>query len=542
MQDIDTVAEESDDDGDDEEDEDVARGSRAWEMMSELTDLEVVPPKKVAKTGLREENEEPVEPEILEICKNKSTAKSTTAPAVKTTKAAAKKKSSSKPPEATSVAAVSGLIDNWNLPAGSVSETQPDQPGQESTVPNSTNSGRTTSSSFSVASAIVPISTSTPAKSTGKKNQTPARKNKTPVKVSEGGGFSSEDEEVERAAAVNSPIKNGKRVTSSSIVNFNDESTNENIDISMIKEETQEEVLPRSAPNSRSGKKTPVPVGARDNGVWSRVFLGTLKRYAGTRMQPWTLGSDAEVAEVISKIFDAVYGGTTVIKPKSMLIYVPHANQALCEWRSRTGNDAIDLVHELFLSSAKYRDDFAARAKYSKKMLEDMRFLYELAPFKEENKRMFRGLFRSQFVTGALFHHFNTTRHAVSVPDLFNKDDRPVGVIALAAVAVERAFHLFEKRQITVNRDGSLRVGKADDRKGKQKADNRKGGQKSQVEHQFSIDKHSAKTRQYAQSASTLTADAINKLIDKVQQPVVVSSSEDEDECRAILVDYTTDT
>ncbi|OBZ65890.1 hypothetical protein A0H81_14150 [Grifola frondosa] len=150
-------------------------------------------------------------------------------------------------------------------------------------------------------------------------------------------------------------------------------------------------------------------------------------------------------------------------------------------------------------------------------MLEDLCFLYECAPFKEIDPTKFRGLFRSQFVVGALYHHYNTTKYAISVPGLYNKDDKPVGAIGLAAVAMERAFHLFEKQQISVDpTDGSLNIGKTENRRTRRHAS-------------------------YAKSAAGLGPDAIKKLIDKIHEPIVISSSKEEDECRAILVDYTMD-
>ncbi|OBZ66080.1 hypothetical protein A0H81_13955 [Grifola frondosa] len=449
--------------------------------------------------------------------------------AAKTTgKSNARKKQPQKATEAMSpaVAALSGpgMTKDWKSSGSEC--TTPSWQGP-SCPPNSKQSGTTTTSrsSGSVVSAMVKTQVSTPVRPKPRpayKGAAPTHQsvsNPTGMKVVEG-GIVSEDECAEQDAARSSPIKNGKRLTSSGIVK------EEVIDIVLDSDEQSEEEGSKRAPNSKS-KKVLIPDEFRRNGRW-RVLLSTILKYRASTTEPWTIGTDAEAIEVMNKAWEAVYGNTSVVKPASLEPYIQAASQRLCEWRSNIGNAAMGSVEAFFNSDDRFKDNRLARAEHSKDILNGLRFLWEYAPLNEEDKTKFRGLFRSSFVTDALRRHFALTRLGLSsVPGLFNKDNYPIGAIGIAAAAVERAFDLFSAQKVEVHKTGTNLT----------KTENRRSGQKTNVDNQFSELKYGLKTSQYARSAQGMRVEKLQKVIDSVTNPIVIAD-EEEDEERAMLVDY----
>jgi hypothetical protein len=127
-------------------------------------------------------------------------------------------------------------------------------------------------------------------------------------------GFLEEDEREERKAALSSPIKGGKRL--SSAVKYRSVYLNHFLTIilqAIVKlEHTTPPPTDKRVVTGRKEKFTNahLPRGSQDNGAWRRIFIPTYLQYLASRDSEkdiWTINDD-EAIPIQQKIWDFIYG------------------------------------------------------------------------------------------------------------------------------------------------------------------------------------------------------------------------------------------
>ncbi|GBE83014.1 hypothetical protein SCP_0500570 [Sparassis crispa] len=322
---------------------------------------------------------------------------------------------------------LSGTIKNWatNVPTWNLpSKARP-----------SSTSGTSQSLAASSKTAKTQMSNFTKVSQTVKKLESKSDKINF-IEIEVGGGISSDDDnELERIAALSSPVKGGIRLTSNSMVKIEDteiEVNNEKDDGALVKSKK---------PKSTSATNANLLPGTLK--LWWQVFIPTLEHYIGTTLDLWLI-SDEKAVEVLQCIWDAVF-----TKPKIMHKVIHEdficklANQRLCEWRNGFGSTALTVVRDLFGSD----EDFemtGQRVSFAKMILHKQRFVWKDVDGPDEST--FRGLFRLPLVLRTLAYYYKSTEGAINVPALYTIEmggcAKPYGAIGLAAAALERAFTL----------------------------------------------------------------------------------------------------
>ncbi|KAH9855116.1 hypothetical protein C2E23DRAFT_883088 [Lenzites betulinus] len=290
-----------------------------------------------------------------------------------------------------------------------------------------------------------------------------------------------------------------------------------------------------SSKKAGSGKKwttNHLPAGAQEDDLWSTRFVPTLLKYQGCRQDPWTWDPVSSV-DIVQKIWNRVYGErlphTVVMNDNVHKV----ATQRIYDWRSGMAAGAVSIMEAIFnaseatryseyitdgtegqLEAMQKQEDIrtsaeAARARFCAKVYKDFQFVYR-DPLGHDKPK--EGLFHSPFILPILGTHLDQTSQALDVPDLFNSKeplrtaipDRPVGAIALAASAVERAISLWQKGRIKINEDGRTYC---------PKKLNPSTGKMSTASTDFRATTFVNKTREYKDTAMALTRKQMSALL-----------------------------
>ncbi|GBE78452.1 hypothetical protein SCP_0113410 [Sparassis crispa] len=402
------------------------------------------------------------------------------------------------------------------------------------------------------------------------------------------------DEEVERYAALSSPIKGaGTRVRNDDIVKFENVHVAEVIELldngdtskaknkrttsaTTVKIENVDHQLPRPSKAIQSkprlnAEATPMevddddsevdvkykprkvkignegfttsdlPRGAARGNRWRGMFVPTFQEYIGSLRDPWLL-DDSEIIVVLQAIWDAVYKFDIQYTVDTDGPVFALAMQRVYEYRSGFGSSAMNHLESIFKSSKLYRDSLDEHAKFARAMLSKLRFAWENADSNDQSK--FKGLFCGVLVLKTLaWHYTSINNHAVHVPGLYNNEDHVgiVGAVALATAAVERILVLWKTHSIMLEGGKSVILKKLNPTTGKL-------SRKSTL---FSDANYGSKTREYAQSAANLTAARMVKVVEKArdyarvdsssQNPIDISDEDMSDVDRANLVEVDSD-
>ncbi|OBZ73394.1 hypothetical protein A0H81_06623 [Grifola frondosa] len=147
----------------------------------------------------------------------------------------------------------------------------------------------------------------------------------------------------------------------------------------------------------------------------------------------------------------------------------------------------------------------------------------------------YTGLFRSAFILRTVTHFLSSTHGAIEFSDhnIISVNVLPVGAIALAAAAVERAVWLWAEERVTVSSSGQVDYPR--------RPLQPESPQKSKYYHHFSDLRWGSVTRAYIVSAKNLAASKILKIMDLARPTSTVMSDDDDDKGRAALVDISSE-
>ncbi|TRM64437.1 hypothetical protein BD626DRAFT_252505 [Schizophyllum amplum] len=230
-----------------------------------------------------------------------------------------------------------------------------------------------------------------------------------------------------------------------------------------IKLEAAESRLPTRPRKRRGESATPkftnanLPDCCRGDSRWKNTFIPTITLRTGTMTVPWDLTARDDTLDFISSVFEQVFGHDTgeVIDHKCAVYLVTVQRQV--EYRGKFGEVALDVLQEFFETTKDPEalrqnpratkllyPTQASRQQYVKRALNGLCCFYAHPDYDDPSEST--GIFRSHFVLATLAHHYRATEGALEEAlraDLdvaANEMTPPSGALALAAVAVERAF------------------------------------------------------------------------------------------------------
>ncbi|KAF8340078.1 hypothetical protein F5887DRAFT_919606 [Amanita rubescens] len=308
-----------------------------------------------------------------------------------------------------------------------------------------------------------------------------------------------EDQTVERDAAHSSPLKNGKRLTSKSMVKVVLPSKKASAQKRVIvKEEPLDDAerliapatKPKPKPKSQVTVKSEPDIMSEDRGsaaassedegseivkkkrrerpmndsclppalaasrrLWRPIVLPTLINYVGSFHNPWTISDDKIIAylQPILNHFLPRADRYTVQASDSLLGLV---TQRLNEWRSVFSSTAIAVLDSFFGSVE--QTPLAARQQFANDMLKNKAFLYAEPRKKLANGEVRpAGIFRGSLVLQTFVAHLKAVLGAESDIAGLEHPQRGAGALALAVIAAERALKLWQKGYLQITREGS---------------------------------------------------------------------------------------
>ncbi|OBZ65582.1 hypothetical protein A0H81_14417 [Grifola frondosa] len=427
--------------------------------------------------------------------------------------------------EATSVPRAFGLKDDWTVPESSA------ESGWASSVMPTTESSRSAKSSESIALPPPPTPEVVKPSKKSKRKTAQVSNYKTPLNV--GRGFISEDEGIEREAAHSSPIKGkGRRITSDGMVTVTKKhepsDSEREPELKFIKSEPRSEFVlgdhdledprekkrrgtsSRSVSGSTSSKEKAYKLSPEVNARFKKVVMPTLLRFVASLDNPWSFVESGspnapDGLEVVRTIWIATFGTSVDLpEPINLLSTMVKAERMAL----RHGNMAINTLDRWFKQSQVFAFDHSARAKKADSMMEGLAFLYERPLSKG-------GLFCSPLVIKTLAHHFSCISGAINVPKLYESeaDSWPIGAIAMAGAAVERALWLYAEERVIVKPDNKIEY----------------------IPKPFT--ERALRGEELYSSVLNLGAERIRKIAQRAGPAIIVVSDEDEDTARAMLVD-----
>ncbi|OBZ69880.1 hypothetical protein A0H81_10254 [Grifola frondosa] len=360
---------------------------------------------------------------------------------------------------------------------------------------------------------------------------------KTPLNVQER-GIISDDESAEQDAAMSSPEKNGKRLTSNGIVTVTSKSqsgSSVKVDSDVqVKVEESDEIkhsdTSKDSKDSEGTYKMPAELSHR----FKRRFMPTVIKLVGRLNNPWSfveLGAkqlDASI-QFLEILWFEIYGPTVPV-PQPIKPFCKLVTQELAQWRSAMASAALRLLHDYFLTDPTTAFNNEERAEEAQDMLKDLWFLFEKA-----HAKPYTGLFRSAFVLRTMTHFVSSTHGAIEFSDhnITSVNVLPVGAIALTAAAVERAVWLWAEERVTISSSGQIDYPK--------RPFNPKAPKESKYHHHFSDLRWGSVTRAYVVSAKNLAASKVSKIMDLARPTSTTMSDDDDDKGRAALVDVSSD-
>ncbi|KAG2110497.1 hypothetical protein DEU56DRAFT_920176 [Suillus clintonianus] len=248
------------------------------------------------------------------------------------------------------------------------------------------------------------------------------------------GGLSDEDETqgLEREAAVASPPKGKKRVSSSALV-----------------KDSPGKPPARQAERTKKPGNNDLPDGVEQK-LWRRVFVSTYMQYVATLANPWEVPPKL-ACQKLQVIWDAIFPNISCTVTSTSTVYLITVQRVADSYRSFIGSAAIAIVIAYLESqdTLKHSDD--NRVEFATYALDKLRFLYKKA--NGDDKSKFRGLYQGAFVVQTFGAHFTAINGARKIHGLLDKpeeDLNPAGGLALSCAAVERALTLIATRTITI--------------------------------------------------------------------------------------------
>lgn len=185
----------------------------------------------------------------------------------------------------------------------------------------------------------------------------------------------------------------------------------------------------------------PFPAGpgkAAYHQKWRRQFKHSLYHWAGTVSDPF--GTNAIMGPKVREIWNAVYP-TLVLENDDPAWDVIRgvAGDALLDWRSSAGKDAIKIVVKTFKENKISDDEVGEVAEY---YLKKFRFIYGNPDASNpEEKEPFLGPFMLEMFATVL---------KKTVASMFGYG-HPIGGLAMAAATLERAFELIKQGRVTLD-------------------------------------------------------------------------------------------
>ncbi|OBZ65333.1 hypothetical protein A0H81_14683 [Grifola frondosa] len=434
---------------------------------------------------------------------------------------------------ATSVEGISGTVNNW---ATSAIDWNNGLPPTDSSIPHASRKAPKLKIDLTtIPSTPQPVKKGTkPSKGTRATKETVPE---TPLNVQER-GIISDDEGVERDAAMSSPEKNGKRLTSNGIVTVTSKSqsgSSVKVDSDVqVKIEESDEIKPsdtsKDSKDSEGTYKMPPELSHR----FKRRFMPTVIKLVGRLNNLWSfveLGAkqlDASI-QFLEILWFEIYGPAIPV-PQPIKPFCKLVTQELAQWRSAMASAALRLLHDFFLTDPTTAFNNEERADEAQDMLRDLWFLFEKA-----RSKPYTGLFRSAFILRTVTHFLSSTHGAIEFSDhnIISVNVLPVGAIALAAAAVERAVWLWAEEHVTVSSSGQVDYPR--------RPFNPKAPKESKYYHHFSDLRWGSVTRAYIVSAKNLAASKILKIMDLARPTSTVMSDDDDDKGRAALVDISSE-
>ncbi|KAL1749749.1 hypothetical protein FB107DRAFT_280360 [Schizophyllum commune] len=192
-----------------------------------------------------------------------------------------------------------------------------------------------------------------------------------------------------------------------------------------------------------------LPVCTRDapgEVAWKTMFLPTIISYCGCLQYSWTASTEAGTQALIKRTFLNVFGNEDSADVDFSIGGPVHyvTMQRLVDYRHGFATTANAYLKEV-LTKADPKDDKKlqfptqeSRAQMIAKYRPGYSFLYSTPDFEEHQNST--GIFRSSFYLVALAYHFKCAEGALPFDDSSEESSPPIGAMALAAVAIERAF------------------------------------------------------------------------------------------------------
>ncbi|KAH9038774.1 hypothetical protein EDB85DRAFT_2141661 [Lactarius pseudohatsudake] len=326
------------------------------------------------------------------------------------------------------------------------------------------------------------------------------------------GGLSDNDEMrgPEREAAINSPLKGTGRVTSEQLV--------------VQKSSTADKTASKKPRNEELPKWVKID--------WFRhTFVTTYMAFVGQTNNPWEVPARQSV-QVMQKIWDATSEHEFEITT-STTVYQKTVQRLADSWRSSIGFTGIVVLMAFFDSHQDFRDSDEERVEFAKNHLNSLRFLYKDSG--HDNKKKWKGLFRSSLVLQTFAAHFAAIQGSVRVSGLHDHQPTPTaaGALGLAAASVERALTLVSIGMLTITVARAI--------KGKTvtfpQTPNLSSGKSSTRRTDFSEATWGKDTRAYATSARSLTKVKFEAIIQDVQQFMKPARSRKKTTTEAMNVD-----
>ncbi|KAG0694215.1 hypothetical protein DFH29DRAFT_1006538 [Suillus ampliporus] len=192
-------------------------------------------------------------------------------------------------------------------------------------------------------------------------------------------------------------------------------------------------------------KNEHLPDGCLRDNKWHGVLVPTYAKWNGALHVGWGM-KDTEECKALRIIWDAVYKGKipAVIKSDGPVHFM--ASQRMTEWRGGIASASIGMITSLVASDEAYATEDGCR-QLGEFWLQDNCFLF--ANILADDKQDFTGMWKSPFILQTFTAHLHYILGAVEIPALDGDKSHPSAVLALAAVAVKRAFTLLAENSIT---------------------------------------------------------------------------------------------
>ncbi|KZT29787.1 hypothetical protein NEOLEDRAFT_1144879 [Neolentinus lepideus HHB14362 ss-1] len=297
------------------------------------------------------------------------------------------------------------------------------------------------------------------------------------------------------------------------------------------------------AQGSRKVKATnkDLPYDIGHSNLWLNIFIPAAVRFVSMLVNPWSL-EDKELVPFLQAAYNCVFRetfGPYEVQAKDVLY--SRVGQKLYEWRNGFGNTAIAVLDSVWCSDPHKYEHHSERIKYAAYQREHWRFIY--IDYSNPDRKKWTGALASPLIAQTLAHHYSFVRLAPFIEidgyeELSERNYKPIGAIALAAAAMERALDLWKGNHVGVNRmTGKTIIKNPVDKYGVE--DKRKL--------QFSVHNQREPTGLYVLSAQKLKPDALQKVIGAAVRVVKmgtstrrtakgVTASCPEDDPRAMLV------